>query len=45
MGLLLELAQQVRRAGDSLTVLPPRGGPARRVLELTGLGQVLASGD
>ena len=45
MGLLLELVQQARRAGAPLTVLPPRGGPARRVLELTGLGQVLAARD
>jgi anti-anti-sigma factor len=45
MGLLLELVQRARRAGTPLTVLPPRGGPARRVLELTGLGRVLTARD
>ena len=45
MGLLLELAQRAGRAGAPLTVVPPRGGPARRVLELTGLGRVLAARD
>ena len=45
MGLLLELVRHARRSGAPLTVLPPQGGPARRVLELTGLGAVLAAPD
>jgi anti-anti-sigma factor len=43
MGLLLELVQHARRAGTPVSVVGPRGGPARRVLELTGLASVLAA--
>jgi anti-anti-sigma factor len=44
MGLLLEVVHRARRTGTRLRVRPPRGGPARRVLEVTGLEPLLSSG-
>ena len=39
-GLLLEVAERAGTHGD-LGILLPRTGPARRLLDLTGLGSVL----
>ena len=39
------LAHRAHGEGTPLTVVPPREGPARRVLELTGLGRVLTARD
>ncbi len=44
MGLLLEVVHRARESRTALQVLPPDGGPARRVLEVTGLGPLLPSG-
>jgi anti-anti-sigma factor len=42
-GLLLEIAERARPRGD-LDVLLPASGPARRLLDLTGLATVLRPG-